>query len=594
MGIYRRTFTYFRPFTKETVLALSLSLGGIVLGLLKPWPIKVLFDQVLGAAPVAEGENFIPLVEKFLELPASSQIFFLCLALIVIHLLVGSINLASNYLFVRVGLKALLRVRTEIYTHLQRLSLKFHDSSRSSDSSFRVAYDSQAIQTIYNRGLSGVFSSLLTLIGVFLIMLWMDPLLTLVSLLILPAVILTIRFFAVRIREQSTHIQERESSVLDIAQEGLRSIRMIHAFNREDHEIHQFTSKARESLRASLKFNMTSIISSLVAASLMAIGTAAMYYVGAHHVLNGTLSIGDLVVFAAYLTSLYAPLESLTYTAWALEGATAGAKRCFEILDRPDDVPEPQSPVPLKETKGEIVFQNVSFGYTPETPRILSDISYAFPPGKTTAIVGGTGAGKSTLLSMIPRFYDPTDGEIFLDDIPLKSLLKFDLREQISLVLQDTLLFSTTVRENIAYGCPNATEEDIIAAAKMACADEFIRQLPQGYASQVGERGGHLSVGQRQRIGIARAFLRNSPILLLDEPTSALDPQTEKSIMDTLYQLMADRTTLIVTHRIPTIHHADHILVLHQGKIVEAGTGPELLAQNGRYTSLYNSALQKT
>lgn len=594
MGIYRRTFTYFRPFTKETVLALSLSLGGIVLGLLKPWPIKVLFDQVLGAAPVAEGENSIPLAEKFLDLPASSQIFFLCLALIVIHLLVGSINLASNYLFVRVGLKALLRVRTEIYTHLQRLSLKFHDSSRSSDSSFRVAYDSQAIQTIYNRGLSGVFSSLLTLLGVFLIMLWMDPLLTLVSLLILPAVILTIRFFAVRIREQSTHIQERESSVLDIAQEGLRSIRMIHAFNREDHEIHQFTSKARESLRASLKFNMTSIISSLVAASLMAIGTAAMYYVGAHHVLNGTLSIGDLVVFAAYLTSLYAPLESLTYTAWALEGATAGAKRCFEILDRPDDVPEPQSPVPLKETKGAIVFQNVSFGYTPETPRILSDISYAFPPGKTTAIVGGTGAGKSTLLSMIPRFYDPTEGEIFLDDIPLKSFLKFDLREQISLVLQDTLLFSTTVRENIAYGCPNATEEDIIAAAKMACADEFIRQLPQGYASQVGERGGHLSVGQRQRIGIARAFLRNSPILLLDEPTSALDPQTEKSIMDTLYQLMADRTTLIVTHRIPTIHHADHILVLHQGKIVESGTGPELLAQNGRYTSLYNSALQKT
>jgi ABC-type multidrug transport system fused ATPase/permease subunit len=285
---------------------------------------------------------------------------------------------------------------------------------------------------------------------------------------------------------------------------------------------------------------------------------------------------------------LYQPLESLTYTAWAMEGATAGARRCFEVLDREDDVVDAPDALDVTATTGAIQFQNVSFGYD-EKRRVLFDVDLKIEPNQIMAIVGGTGAGKSTLLSLVPRFYDPTSGAVTLDGRDLRRLKKKSLRAQIGIVLQDTLLFSTTVRENIAYGRPDATEEEIVNAARRAQADEFIRQLPNGYESLVGERGGHLSVGQRQRIGIARAFLKNAPILLLDEPTSALDPTTESAIMTTIKELMQGRTTLIVTHRLATIHHVDQIVVLEQGRVVEQGRGPELVARGGVYAKLYTS-----
>jgi len=320
----------------------------------------------------------------------------------------------------------------------------------------------------------------------------------------------------------------------------------------------------------------------------MVIGTAAMYYVGTLHVLAGTLSLGSLLVFSAYLLMLYQPLESLTYTTWAMEGATAGAKRCFEVLDRQDDVIDLPEAIPIAETNGALQFENVSFRYAPDR-LVLHDLDLDISPNQIVGLVGGTGAGKSTLMSLVPRFYDPTSGSIALDGRDLRKITKKSLRAQISLVLQDTLLFSTTVRENIAYGRPNATEEEIIQAARRAQADDFIRQLPNGYASLVGERGGHLSVGQRQRIGIARAFLKNAPILLLDEPTSALDPATESAIMETIKELMHGRTTLIATHRLATIHGLDQIIVLEHGRIAEKGRGPDLIARGGIYAKLYSS-----
>jgi ATP-binding cassette subfamily B protein/subfamily B ATP-binding cassette protein MsbA len=341
-------------------------------------------------------------------------------------------------------------------------------------------------------------------------------------------------------------------------------------------------------LQANLRLTLTNVNSALVISTLMVIGTAAMYYVGTLHVLAGTLSLGSLLVFSAYLLMLYQPLESLTYTAWAMEGATAGAKRCFEVLDSQDDVRDSPNAVDISSAKGAIAFRSVDFGYA-ESRIVLRDINLSIAPNQIVGLVGGTGAGKSTLLSLVPRFYDPTTGSVMLDGRDVREITKKSLRAQIAIVLQDTLLFSTTVRENIAYGRPDATEEEIIEAARRAQADEFVRQLPQGYSSLIGERGGHLSVGQRQRIGIARAFLKNAPILLLDEPTSALDPSTEAAIMETIKELMRGRTTLIATHRLATIHNLDQIIVLDHGRIIEQGRGPELLTRGGVYAKLYAS-----
>jgi ATP-binding cassette, subfamily B, bacterial len=427
-----------------------------------------------------------------------------------------------------------------------------------------------------------------TLIGTFAVMLRLDWQLTLLSVAIVPLLIGTIYIFAKRIRTQSTTIQEQESALLTQTQEGLSSIRMVHAFGREEFEVSQFRQQAHGSLQANLRLTMTNVKSGLAISTLIVIGTAAMYYVGSLHVLAGTLTLGALLVFIAYLVMLYQPLESLTYTAWAMEGATAGARRCFEILDRRDDVVDSDNAITVEKTNGAIAFRNASFGYD-SGREILSSVNLEIAPNQILGLVGGTGAGKSTLLSLVPRFYDPTAGHVTLDGRDIRNVTKKSLRQQIAIVLQDTLLFSTTVRENIAYGRPDATDDEIREAARRAQADTFICQLPNGYENQVGERGGHLSVGQRQRIGIARAFLKNAPILLLDEPTSALDPTTESAIMETIKELMCGRTTIIITHRIATIHNVDQIVVLENGRVVEQGRGPDLVARGGVYAKLYAS-----
>jgi ATP-binding cassette subfamily B protein len=575
MSIYRRVFRYYRPFLPQTTAGLLLSLIGIGLNLLKPWPFKIIVDDFLrpNPTPLGDWHTWIPL---------------LCLALVVIQFLWGLVNWITNYIFVKIGLQALLKLRTDLYAYLQSLSLKYHDVRRSSDSSFRVAYDSQSIQTIYNKGFTGIFGSVITLIGTFAIMVRLDWQLTLLSLGIVPLIIVAIYFFAHRIRRESTFIQEQESAVLAQAQEGLSSIRMVHAFGREQFEVMQFHQQARQSLQANLRLTLTNVNSALVISTLMVFGTAAMYYVGTLHVLAGTLTLGTLLVFSAYLLMLYQPLESITYTAWAMEGATAGAKRCFEVLDREDDVLDSPNAVAIESAKGAIGFHNVSFGYAQDR-QVLHAVDLRIEPNQMIAIVGGTGAGKSTLLSLVPRFYDPTSGSVTLDGRDVREVKKKSLRAQIGIVLQDTLLFSTTIRENIAYGRPEATDDEIIDAAKRAQADEFIQQLPNGYGSTVGERGGQLSVGQRQRIGIARAFLKNAPVLLLDEPTSALDPTTEAAIMETIKELMRGRTTLIATHRLATIHDVDRIVVIERGRIVEQGRGTELLALGGVYAKLFAS-----
>lgn len=589
MSVYTRTLGYFRPFVGPTIVGLLAMLAAVGLNLLTPWPFKYIIDGVL---PSDDNEATLATRTQIAEwFPAQSPgmvILWLCVALVVIKLLWGLVNLVSNYLFIRTGLHAMLKLRTELYTCLQALPLRFHDSRRSADSSFRVAYDSQSIQTIYNKGFATVLSSLLMLAGAVVLMLRIDWKLTLASLAVLPFVFVAIRFYADRIRRESTDIQERESDVLAVTQEGLSSIRLVHAFGREHFEVKQFLNRASESLQANLRLNVTSVMSAMVIGTLMAAGTALMYYVGSMQVLAGDLSIGDLWLFSAYLLMLYQPIEQLSYTAWALEGAAAGMQRCFEVLDREPETRDEPGAVAIGDARGAVEFSDVSFSYTPER-RILSHVNLRIEPGETVAFVGGTGAGKSTLMSLLLRFYEPDAGKVLVDGKDIRYVTRRSLRAQVGMVLQDTLLFSTTVRENIAYGRPGASDDEVIHAARQAQAYDFIMQMPHGFDSLVGERGGQLSVGQRQRIGIARAFLKNAPILLLDEPTSALDPTTEAAIMQTIELLMRGRTTLIVTHRLATVHQIGKIAVLKNGGIVEFGLGPDLLRERGVYAELYQA-----
>jgi ATP-binding cassette, subfamily B, bacterial len=587
MNLYRRVIGYYRSYLGTILFSLILLVISVNFSLLKYWPVQWVIDHVVTVSPDGRWRAFN------YEMSPAQGALAAAVTMLVIYLLAGLLGFWRNYVSIEIGLKALLQVRTQLYSYLQHLPLHFHDRRRSGDSTFRVAYDSQAVQTFYNRGFDTIVGSVITLLTTFLYMARMDIELAAVSLLILPLLWFTIYLFSARVRSQTTTLQQEESDVLVRASEGLTSIRIVHAFGQEDYEVREFVREAQGSYAANLKLTITNAISTLAISGVMALGLAVVLYIATLHILDHRLSVGNLYLFLAYVAMLYQPLEQLSYTAWALEGAAAGMQRVFEILDAEDSVPEMPGAKPMPRAQGEIAFENVAFAYDAEHP-ILRGITLAIKPGQTVALVGGTGAGKTTLLSLVPRFYDPNSGFVRIDGSDVRGVTKKSLRANISVVLQDTLLLSGTVLENIAYGRPDATRAEIQAAAQAAQAHAFIEKLPLGYETQVGERGVRLSGGQKQRIGLARAFLKNAPILLLDEPTSALDLETEAEIMDTLKVLMRRYTTLIVTHRLSTIHHVDCIHVLEEGRVVESGTGPELLERKGVYARLWNSAMKET
>jgi ATP-binding cassette subfamily B protein/subfamily B ATP-binding cassette protein MsbA len=416
----------------------------------------------------------------------------------------------------------------------------------------------------------------------FLILWRLDPALTLASLVVVPVMMLVLRHYARPMTEWSTRQQDADSRTYACVEQTLSAIPVVQAFCREDAADRMLAARLSDSHAVALSATRVQLRFKVLIATVLAAGTAAILWIGAHQVLLMNLSVGEVLVFLTYLAALYAPLESLTYTSNTVANTTGSARRVREILEATPDVLERPNAARVARLRGEVNFEHVTYGYEPDRP-VLHDVTFMAHPGQTIALAGASGAGKTTLLSVVPRFFDVWTGRVTVDGMDVRDLCLPDLRRNIAVVLQEPLLFPMSIADNIAYGRPDAPQEHIEQAARDANAHEFIMRLPAGYDTLVGERGATLSGGERQRVSIARALLADAPILLLDEPTSALDPQAEYLVVQALRRLMQSRTTFLIAHRLSTIRHADCILVLHAGRIVETGSHEELLLADGIY-----------
>ena len=479
-------------------------------------------------------------------------------------------------------------LRRDLYSHIQRLSLSFYHRQQIGDLMYRITADTLGIQTLTMNGLFAVLSASILLTGMLGVMLWVDWYLTLLAMAVCPALFCTIALLNRKISLAATEARQKGSTVYSVVQRTLSGIRVIQAFTKEEEEGRRFLQASTESLAADLRvYNLQNFYYAVVNVTIAA-GTAAILWLGARRVLTGDLSIGEIVVFTSYLASLYAPLNSIFQTYGLVQTAKVGVRRAFEILESGEKLPEGSKVFRPLGAKGQIAFKDVSFGYNASQP-VLKKINLRVAAGEKIAIVGPTGAGKSTLVSLLPRFYDPQSGRVTIDGVDIREFQLKSLRRQIAMILQPPLVFPLTIRENIAYGRPEASTEEIISAAQVAQVHDFVEQLPQKYETVISEQGSTLSEGQKLRLTIARGILLNAPILILDEPTSSVDSETEALIMEGLEQLMDGRTTFIIAHRLSTVRQADQILVVRDGQIVEQGTFTELLRKRGPFASLYRT-----
>jgi ATP-binding cassette, subfamily B, bacterial len=547
------------------------------LEVLKPWPLKLVIDYVLPRTappwPLLAGRGPTALL-------AAATV-----GLIVIYGALGGLSVLNNFTTISIGQGMVNDLRSRLYQHLQRLSLSFHSRAAVGDLIYRVTADTYAIQTLTMNGVFPVLSAVVLLCAMFAVMVRLDWGLTLVALAVCPVLLVAIALLNRRITAIAVQARASESAVYQAVQRGMSAIKVVQAFSKEAEEHQAFLAQSADSLRRNLSLYTLQTAYGAGTNLLLALGTAAVLWVGAQHVWRNQLTIGDMVVFVSYLASLYAPINALIQTYGTVLGARAGLARVTEVLDAEPAVPDGTRRF-TEPVRGHVRFVDVCFGYAPESDT-LRHIDLEAEPGEVIAIVGATGAGKSTLVSLIPRFYDVGHGRVEIDGQDVRTLKLAALREQISMVLQPPMVFPISVRDNIAYGRPSAGLDEVRRAARLAQADDFIARLPHGYDTVIGEQGGTLSEGERQRLTIARALLRDAPILILDEPTSSVDTATEADIMAAIEEAMRGRTTFVIAHRLSTVRRATQIVVLQRGAIVERGRFDELLQRRGAFFQLH-------
>jgi ATP-binding cassette subfamily B protein len=613
-----RALGYFRPDAGRIAVSLGLLLLGIGLNLLKPWPLAFLVDSILGSKPYP---GWLPDAARAWGQPA--QLTAVIAASLGLHLVHAAACAGHAYLSIGVGLRGLRRVRDDVFGWLQRLSLRYHHGTEAGDIIFRAGTDTSAFQILFLQGLLTFISATGTLLFMAVAMAQLNLRLAAVAMVAVPILLLSIKVFGRAMRVRGTAAQQAEGKVYALIHQGITALPLIQSHAREDHERQRFmthTEAARQQKMAQqgLEVFYWGSISVILSAC-----TLGVTWVGAQQVLAANLTVGELLVFLAYVAQLFDPLHQLSQVGATLSSASASTRRVFEILDTPEEVkdrPEARrvcqgrdlegsaglptsaddmfaaggapagSPGPPLPVYGNVTYDDVSFGYESSRP-VLRQISFKLLAGTSAAIIGPSGAGKTTLLNLLPRFFDPVSGAVLLEGVDLRDLRLEDLRAQIALVLQEPIILPTTVAENISYGKPQATMEEIEAAAHAAGAAQLIEKLPEHYRTVIGDGGARLSVGEKQRINLARAFLKDAPILLMDEPTSALDVESEAQVVASLFALMRGRTTLMVAHRLTTIRRVDTILVVDNGRLTEMGAPEDLVAEQGYYARVVGGQL---
>jgi len=571
------------PHWKTLTLAFIAVFGTSVADVLEPWPLKIVFDHVFGSKRLPDW--LTPIVD-YIGTDKLSILNFAVLSVIAIAIFGAVSSYCEKYLTTSVGQWVMHDLRRVLYSHIQRLSLSFHDRKRTGDLISRVTTDIDAVQSLISQVLLGMLVNVLTLFGMMLVMAYLNWAFTVIALLVAPALFFVVYHYTHRIKNASRAMRRQEGEVVSVLEEVLSSIRVVKAFAREDYEQKRFERESRESVeKALLARNFKAKLPPLVEI-IVAAGTCLVLWYGARLVLSGALTSGELLVFLLYLGKMYKPMRELSKMTDTISKASVGWERIREVLENETQVRDMRGARRAPKFKGQIEFEHVSFAYD-QGPPVLSDLNLKIKPGQLVALVGPTGAGKTTIVSLLPRFYELTSGEIKIDGTDIRRFKQKTLREQISFVLQETLLFRETVAQNIAYGKPQASRQEIIRAAQLANADEFIERMDDGYDTMIGERGVTLSGGQRQRITIARAIIRDSPILILDEPSAGLDAESEKLVFDALGNLMEGKTSIVIAHRLATVRRADVIFVIDQGRVVEQGSHDELLEHGGLYARLY-------
>jgi len=576
---------FLQPHWRVLTIAFIAVLGETVSDVVEPWPLKVVIDSVLQSKQLPG--RLGAFVATFFGSDRIAILAFAVACVLAIAVLGAVSSYFEKYLTTTVGQWVTHDLRRTLYDHIQRLSLAEYDRARTGDLIARVTGDIDAIQDFISSALLGILVNVFTLGGMIAVMVYINWRFTLIALSVAPALFLLVFWFTRRIKKASRVVRENASELVSVVEEVLSSARVVKAFAREDYETRRFTSESRKNVEAALQARSLKAKLSPLVEIVIAAGTCLVLAYGARLVLNGQLSAGVMIVFVLYLNRMYKPMRELSKMTDTVSKAWVGYDRIAEVWQIESGVRNVRGARPASRLKGAIAFDRVTFSYDGQNP-VLRDVSFRIEPGQVAAFAGPSGTGKTTVLSLMARFYDPDSGRVLVDGKDIRQFTLKSLRDQMSFVLQDTLLFHASIADNIAYGKPDASRAEIVNAARLANATEFIEQLPEGYDTVIGERGQTLSGGQRQRIAVARAVIRNTPVLFLDEPTTGLDAESERAVLDAVNRLMKGRTSVVIAHNLEAIRHADVIFVIRDADLLETGTHEELLAQGGVYARLYD------